>query len=128
MCIRDRPKDADLTSVAEAIKATAFKITRAGELMADVYKRQVVGRARLLAQPLGEARGERGQVLGRELRVGLGGAAARQLVERGAALQGLSLIHISLCTSTAHTSATTLMTRRAVCDTRPLSAATWAQR
>ena len=28
------PKDADLTSVAEAIKATAFKITRAGELMA----------------------------------------------------------------------------------------------
>ncbi len=28
------PKDADITSVAEAIKATAFKITRAGELMA----------------------------------------------------------------------------------------------
>jgi uncharacterized protein (UPF0210 family) len=28
------PKDADLTTVAEAIKATAFKITRAGELMA----------------------------------------------------------------------------------------------
>ena len=30
----DLPKDADITSVAEAIKATAFKITRAGELMA----------------------------------------------------------------------------------------------
>ena len=28
------PKDADMTSIAEAIKATAFKITRAGELMA----------------------------------------------------------------------------------------------
>lgn len=28
------PKDADITSIAEAIKATAFKITRAGELMA----------------------------------------------------------------------------------------------
>ncbi|MBQ9067548.1 MAG: PFL family protein, partial [Eggerthellaceae bacterium] len=28
------PKDADLTSVAETIKSTAFKITRAGELMA----------------------------------------------------------------------------------------------
>lgn len=28
------PKDADLTTVAEAIKATAFKITRAGELVA----------------------------------------------------------------------------------------------
>lgn len=28
------PKDADMTTIAEAIKATAFKITRAGELMA----------------------------------------------------------------------------------------------
>ena len=28
------PKDADLTTIAEAIKATTFKITRAGELMA----------------------------------------------------------------------------------------------
>jgi len=28
------PKDADLTAVAEAVKATAFKITRAGELIA----------------------------------------------------------------------------------------------
>ena len=28
------PKDADLTSIAEAIKATSFKITRAGELVA----------------------------------------------------------------------------------------------
>lgn len=32
--LADLPKDADVTSVAEAIKATAFKITRAGELMA----------------------------------------------------------------------------------------------
>lgn len=32
--LADMPKDADITSVAEAIKATAFKITRAGELMA----------------------------------------------------------------------------------------------
>ena len=31
--LRGMPKDADLTSIAEAIKATAFKITRAGELM-----------------------------------------------------------------------------------------------
>lgn len=31
--LRDMPKDADLSSIAEAIKATAFKITRAGELM-----------------------------------------------------------------------------------------------
>lgn len=31
--LRDMPKDVDLTSIAEAIKATAFKITRAGELM-----------------------------------------------------------------------------------------------
>ncbi|MEG0070671.1 MAG: PFL family protein [Raoultibacter sp.] len=32
--LADMPKNADITSVAEAIKATAFKITRAGELMA----------------------------------------------------------------------------------------------
>ena len=32
--LANMPQDADLTSVAEAIKATAFKITRAGELMA----------------------------------------------------------------------------------------------
>ena len=32
--LADMPKDADITSIAEAIKATAFKITRAGELMA----------------------------------------------------------------------------------------------
>ncbi len=32
--LAELPKDADLTTVAEAIKATAFKITRAGELMA----------------------------------------------------------------------------------------------
>jgi uncharacterized protein (UPF0210 family) len=32
--LADLPKDADLTTVAEAIKATVFKITRAGELMA----------------------------------------------------------------------------------------------
>ena len=32
--LADLPKEADLTTVAEAIKATAFKITRAGELMA----------------------------------------------------------------------------------------------
>lgn len=32
--LSDMPKDADITSIAEAIKATAFKITRAGELMA----------------------------------------------------------------------------------------------
>ncbi len=32
--LADMPKEADITSVAEAIKATAFKITRAGELMA----------------------------------------------------------------------------------------------
>ena len=31
--LADLPKEADLTTVAEAIKATAFKITRAGELM-----------------------------------------------------------------------------------------------
>ncbi len=32
--LADMPTDADLTTIAEAIKATAFKITRAGELMA----------------------------------------------------------------------------------------------
>ena len=32
--LADLPQEADLTTVAEAIKATAFKITRAGELMA----------------------------------------------------------------------------------------------
>ncbi len=32
--LADMPKSADITSIAEAIKATAFKITRAGELMA----------------------------------------------------------------------------------------------
>lgn len=32
--LADMPKDADINSIAEAIKATAFKITRAGELMA----------------------------------------------------------------------------------------------
>ena len=32
--LADLPKDADITTVAEAIKATAFKITRAGELAA----------------------------------------------------------------------------------------------
>ena len=32
--LADLPEDADMTTVAEAIKATAFKITRAGELMA----------------------------------------------------------------------------------------------
>ena len=31
--LANMPKDADLTAVAEAIKATAFRITRAGELM-----------------------------------------------------------------------------------------------
>ena len=32
--LADMPKDADITAIAEAIKGTAFKITRAGELMA----------------------------------------------------------------------------------------------
>ena len=32
--LADMPQDADITAIAEAIKATAFKITRAGELMA----------------------------------------------------------------------------------------------
>lgn len=35
------PKDADLTTVAEAIKATAFKITRAGELVAREAARRL---------------------------------------------------------------------------------------
>ncbi|MBP3867159.1 MAG: PFL family protein, partial [Eggerthellaceae bacterium] len=35
------PDDADLTTVAEAIKATAFKITRAGELMAREASRRL---------------------------------------------------------------------------------------
>ncbi|QKF07320.1 PFL family protein [Berryella wangjianweii] len=44
--LADLPEDANLTQVAEAIKATAFKITRAGELM-----------AREAAQRLGYAQG-----------------------------------------------------------------------
>ena len=39
--LADMPKDADLTTVAEAIKATAFKITRAGELMAREASRRL---------------------------------------------------------------------------------------
>ena len=35
------PKDADLTTIAEAIKATTFKITRAGELMARAAARRL---------------------------------------------------------------------------------------
>ena len=35
---------------------------------------------------------------------------------------------VTECTSTAQTSATTLMTRRAVADTLPASACTWAHR
>ena len=35
------PKDADMTEIAEAIKATAFKITRAGELMAREASRRM---------------------------------------------------------------------------------------
>ena len=35
------PKDADMTTVAEAIKATAFKITRAGELMSREASRRL---------------------------------------------------------------------------------------
>ncbi len=35
------PKDADMTAVAEAIKATSFKITRAGELMAREAARRL---------------------------------------------------------------------------------------
>lgn len=44
--VESLPHDADLTTVAEAIKATAFKITRAGELI-----------ARRAAERLGVARG-----------------------------------------------------------------------
>ena len=39
--LADLPKEADLTTVAEAIKATAFKITRAGELMAREATRRL---------------------------------------------------------------------------------------
>ena len=43
--LSNMPKEADLTTVAEAIKATAFKITRAGELMArEASKRLGVAR------------------------------------------------------------------------------------
>jgi len=35
------PEDADLTEVAEAIKATSFKITRAGELIAREAARRL---------------------------------------------------------------------------------------
>ncbi|WP_124060901.1 PFL family protein [Gordonibacter sp. Marseille-P4307] len=39
--LADMPKDADLTEISEAIKATAFKITRAGELMAREASRRL---------------------------------------------------------------------------------------
>ena len=39
--LADLPADADITAVAEAIKATAFKITRAGELMAREAARRL---------------------------------------------------------------------------------------
>ncbi len=39
--LADLPEDADITTVAEAIKATAFKITRAGELMAREASRRL---------------------------------------------------------------------------------------
>ncbi len=39
--LADMPVDADITAVAEAIKATAFKITRAGELMARETARRL---------------------------------------------------------------------------------------
>lgn len=39
--LADMPKDADITEIAEAIKATAFKITRAGELMAREASRRL---------------------------------------------------------------------------------------
>ena len=39
--LADLPDDADMTTVAEAIKATAFKITRAGELMAREASRRL---------------------------------------------------------------------------------------
>ena len=49
--LADLPKDADITSVAEAIKATAFKITRAGELMARAGN-QALGRAARHPRPV----------------------------------------------------------------------------
>ena len=39
--LKELPTDADLTTVAEAIKKTAFKITRAGELMAREASRRL---------------------------------------------------------------------------------------
>ncbi|MFR5093286.1 MAG: PFL family protein [Adlercreutzia equolifaciens] len=39
--LADLPKEADITTVAEAIKATAFKITRAGELLAREASRRL---------------------------------------------------------------------------------------
>lgn len=39
--LADLPESADITTVAEAIKATAFKITRAGELMAREASRRL---------------------------------------------------------------------------------------
>ncbi len=39
--LKDMPQDADLTAVAEAIKATVFKITRAGELMSREAARRL---------------------------------------------------------------------------------------
>lgn len=39
--LRGMPDDADITSIAEAIKATAFKITRAGELMSREASRRL---------------------------------------------------------------------------------------
>ncbi|MDR3315951.1 MAG: PFL family protein [Coriobacteriales bacterium] len=39
--LADMPKDADITSIAEAVKATAFKITRAGELIAREASRRL---------------------------------------------------------------------------------------
>ena len=39
--LRSMPDDADMTTIAEAIKATAFKITRAGELMAREASRRL---------------------------------------------------------------------------------------
>ena len=49
------PKDADLTEVAEAIKGTAFKITRAGELVAREAARRL-GRAVRHRRPVARAR------------------------------------------------------------------------
>lgn len=39
--LADLPQDASITTIAEAIKATAFKITRAGELMAHEASRRL---------------------------------------------------------------------------------------